>query len=194
MSRKLIHVPIVHNVFSEHNWEFDEEFLKEPIVAAYLKEMNTFWKDVEQDLLERKVDRIYQDAFCGEEELYQKYVEKRKDSRNYNCILTLEEQGAELMPTEKYELILANSYAYHHNLEIGMIDFKRELYIAKKVDETLLSGETGVLFLGVGHSKDIQSIFEILHPEIIVETRKEPKLIMNLVQLVDIEHNLKYGK
>lgn len=164
--------------------------MSNPVIVAYLQELNFFWDEVEEELKDRRIDKIYLDAFYGKEK-YQTYVEKKSRSRNFDYILKLEEKGAELMITEDIGLVKAALYVRLHEPDhIDLVDFEREQFIAQTVDETLLEKETGVLFLGVKH-KRIIDLFEALYSEIKLESREEPEKLDTLGRIVSLKYH--YG-
>lgn len=132
------------------------------------------WTNIGREIDKLDLDyahlRLYQDglACCGrEEEIVRDLAEI--GSRNYQLLLKLMAQGARLVGTESPELLLeeyelsrqtvlaasSTSARTHAQREASdRILEKRDSYIAKRIDETLLPGETGLVFLGLLHSLD----------------------------------------
>jgi len=124
--------------------------------------------------------RLYQDGLpvCGHEE---KIVADmaRAGSRNHGLLAELMERGATLMGTESPELLLEEYNLAQRTLSGQPAELeaasgeqqtegtevsgeaqaerhrallqRRDAYIARRIDETLRPGETGVLFLGMLH-------------------------------------------
>ena len=125
--------------------------------------------------------KIYQDGMVADGEVGQKIVEEgiKSGSKNYEIISKLLQKGAILVKTEDFKLVkeerdrlLAMTQAKSITLKlIALIKYKlvknrllikRDKFIAKRIDETLNQGETGIIFIGAYHNikkwlpKDIQ--------------------------------------
>jgi hypothetical protein len=174
--RRLIHIPIIHTsadlgslseavrahyskVCGRTAWS-----QREQIVSA-------LWADIRKNIndlhLEGPKTRIYQDGLplCGFEE---RIVRELADagSSNHQLILRLMERGAILMGTEDPRLLMEEYELQKQNLEHqagaafseeqwrrrtdGLLK-ARDTFIAKRIEATLLEGETGLLFLGALH-------------------------------------------
>ncbi len=129
--------------------------------------------------------RIFQDGLpvSGKEvEIVTKLAEK--GSRNHALILSLMKKGARIMGTESAELLL-EEYEFEKKLlaapnpqqdrrsDIARsqdLVKRRDEFIAHRIDEALLEGETGLLFLGALHSpehfldKDIEVVYPMGRP------------------------------
>jgi len=114
--------------------------------------------------------RLYQDGLpvCGKEIQIVKELAEA-GSRNHQLLLRLIEKGATLMGTESLELLmeeyaLAKGTALTPNFPkrttakasqkagLDLLLKRRDQFIAGRINETLISGETGILFLGMLHS------------------------------------------
>jgi len=130
-----------------------------------------FW-----DRIERTVDqvcpsfesmRIYQDGLpvCDKEmEIVTELA--RAGSRNHRLLLRLVENGATVMGTESLELLMEEYETAKRVLGVNDVSpmhpgdkslgasilARRDAFIANRINETLRSGETGMIFLGVLHS------------------------------------------
>ena len=174
--RRLIHIPIIHTsadlgslskfvrehyskIFGKTGWSQREEAVEE------------LWKDIGENLdalrLDARNTRIYQDGLpiCGFEERIVRELAKA-GSGNHQLILRWMDQGAVLMGTEDSQLLM-QEYEMHKRLLERQADMHsttedqrrqmdrllqaRDSYIAKRIDETLQDGETGLLFFGALH-------------------------------------------
>jgi hypothetical protein len=174
--RRIIHIPVIHTsadlgslsevvrahytkVCGRTGWN-----QREQIVRA-------LWTDIRKNLdalhLDGPKTRIYQDGLplCGFEE---RIVRELADagSSNHQLILRLLDQGAILMGTEDPQLLMEEYELQKQNLECkageeySRVQWKkradrlleaRDAFIAKRIEATLLEGETGLLFLGALH-------------------------------------------
>jgi len=132
--------------------------------------------------------RLYQDGLprCGREaEIVADLAQAA--SPNHQLLLSLMKRGATLMGTESPDLLLEEYRLVQQILaakdpgEAGRIEARhearsrsllaqRDQYIARRINETLRAGETGLLFLGMLHSldsrlaKDIRVTYPIRRP------------------------------
>ena len=188
--KKLIYVPIIHmsadlgsianHVDKRGIAVFGEEFWKK-----HREAVSGFWDSIVKYFtnLEVKDFKIYQDGMVADAEVGQKIVEEgvKSGSKNYEIIDDLLKKGAVLVKTEDFALVKEERdrivkitqaatttqklIAYlKYKLAKNRLLKKRDNYIAKRIDETLDCGETGILFLGAYHdiipklAKDIQVI------------------------------------
>lgn len=132
--------------------------------------------------------RLYQDGLprCGREAEIVAELAKT-GSPNHQLLLSLTERGATLMGTESPDLLLKEYQLVQEILAAGdpeeaariearhaarsrALLAQRDRYIARRINETLCTGETGLLFLGVLHSlnswltRDIRVTYPILRP------------------------------
>ena len=159
---------------------FGEEFWKK-----HRETISGFWDSIVKYFtnLEVKDFKIYQDGMVADAEVGQKIVDEgvKSGSKNYEIIDDLLKKGAVLVKTEDFALVKEERdrivkitqaatttqklIAYlKYKLAKNRLLKKRDNYIAKRIDETLGYGETGILFLGAYHdiipklAKDIQVI------------------------------------
>ena len=136
------------------------------------KTVVTFWDIIEKFFknLDAAGLKIYQDGLMADGELGQKIIEEgaRRGSKNHQIVLDLVKRGAEIRKTEDVVLLkeeysrilkLAQSkslwekttayigYRFHRD---KLMD-KRDLFIARTINETLKDRESGLLFIGVFH-------------------------------------------
>jgi len=142
-----------------------------------------FWNSIAAffDSLGVKGYKIYQDGLIANGEIGMRIVEEgvKEGSRNYQIISGLLKRGASLVRTEDLSLVKKEydslSKIVHPkspggkivaSLRYKLIQDKllkeRDNFIAKRINETLGDGETGILFIGAYHDilsklpKDIQ--------------------------------------
>ncbi|MFQ5915332.1 MAG: hypothetical protein ACE5JS_19350 [Nitrospinota bacterium] len=131
--------------------------------------------------------KIFQDGLSADGELGRRIIDEgaQKGSRNFQIVQRLMERGAEIRKAEdpallreEYEgltrLVRAGSAvgrlrAYlRYRLRKGRLLARRDKFIARRINETLRVGETGVLFLGAQHK-----VLPLLSPDIEVKELKE---------------------
>ena len=191
-SRTLIYIPIIHSqidlgAFGKSVRRVALEKFGE---AAWKRKVNLIeerWKETEKFIKKLSLDygkvRLYQDGLpvCGREaEIV--FELAKAGSWNYRLLFHLMEEGATVLGTEspellveEYELmkqILAEGNASQEDKNepqpkalSGSLLERRDQFIADRINSTLQSGETGILFLGMLHSlekklgKDVQVIY-----------------------------------
>ena len=174
--RQLIHVPIVH---SQTDLGPIEDRVRQAYIekggedawTASRKALADFWSTIEKAVdglqLDYRKVRLYQDGLplCGQEEQIVRDL-AAQGGTNYRILLRLAERGAVIEGTEdpdllrkEYELILtspaiggAGEVANGENAAVlrDLLE-RRDRFIAQRIDATLRSGETGILFLGALH-------------------------------------------
>lgn len=176
--KTLIYVPAIHSSADLGSLAKDvtkrgiaglgEDFWKE-----HIKTVDDFWDVVAQYFNSINVSgmRIYQDGMVADGEIGRKIVEEgiKAGSKNYKLVSRLLERGAILVKTEDFKLVkeerdrlltvtqaksigqrLASFMKY--KLTKSRLLGKRDDFIAKRIDETLAHGETGILFIGAYHN------------------------------------------
>ena len=167
--RTLVRFPIIHG--NEDMGKLDgavsktrteEDALKHQAVVKY------FWKTIEDAIKSFGLDfskvKIYQDSLpiCGKEvEIVDDTA--KTGSQNYLLLQSLRNKGATIMGTESPTLLLEEyelmQQVYNPNhgqkppsmeLAQSLLD-RRDEYISIRINETLLDGELGLLFLGLNH-------------------------------------------
>jgi hypothetical protein len=195
--RTLVYIPIVH---SEADMGDFKESVKQAAFQTIGKtgwrqnmiRIDQLWSKIAAVVLNLVLPyphvRLYQDALpvCGHEmDIVRELAEK--GSLNHRLLLDLTARGAVLMGTESAELLLAeytlqqdiltakNSRMVREekmNLQAAGDDLlrRRDAFIARRINETLQTDETGILFLGVLHdvgnalNGDIQQLYPIGRP------------------------------
>jgi hypothetical protein len=192
-ARKLIYIPIIHT-------QADMGTLRDDVKKASLKKLglsgwkrkialiDKFWTEVEKIIdglsLPLSRVRIYQDGLPVSGRESQIVAElARSGSRNHALLLRLVNAGATLTGTESLELLLEEYDHVKRTLGVkssavpvneksvsASILKRRDEFIGKRINETLLPGEVGIVFLGMLHSlepwlaKDIQLVYPIHSP------------------------------
>ena len=125
---------------------------------------------IDQLNLDYKKVRLYQDGLphCGQEEKIVREL-AQAGSRNHQILLRLMAKGAQITGTESPQLLLeeyelarqvlaALDSPLSKRLSAQQKEFsqalleKRDRFIARRIDESLRAGETGLVFLGMLHS------------------------------------------
>lgn len=195
--RTLLYIPIVHSQsdmgsFSESIRKITLQKLGARVWHRKVKEIDRFWATVEDTLhrlpLIYEQTRLYEDGIpvCGRElDIVKELAEK--GSLNHQLLVRLIEKGATIMGTESPELLIEEYQLTHLMLESGdlgeanrievmqkgardLLLAKRDAFIAARIDQTLLAGETGILFMGMLHNlagclpADIQVCYPLQRP------------------------------
>jgi hypothetical protein len=201
--RTLLYVPIIHT--SADLGSIAKEVtrrgitdLGEEVWERHTETVKGFWDAISHYFSSIDVSgmKIYQDGMIVAGEMGQKIVEEtaKTGSRNHELILNLLKRKAILVKTEVFKLVkeerdrlLAITQAksitqkiiafIRYKLIKNRLINKRDDFIAKRIDETLNNGETGIIFIGAYHNikkrlpKSIQ-ITEIKDTEKIREYQK----------------------
>ncbi len=179
--RQLIYVPVIHSeadmgtVAEPHKKEFTDQF-GVCVWNEHIKAVDEMWEGIRKRLSKLDVDRskvrVYQDGLplCGREMHIVRDV-AAQGSQNHRLVLSLVERGASLEGTEDVQLLL-EEYRYIQAIteerepaekrgKAKSLSIKRKLllrrrdrFIARRIDETLKEGETGILFAGMAHQVD----------------------------------------
>jgi len=177
-ARKLVHFSIVHSEqemgrFAPCVKRLQIQRFGPSVPVRKAQALRQFWHRAERSLASldpsRERVRLYQDGLpvCGRE---REIVEDlaRKGSLNHRLLLKLIERGAVLMGTESPGLLELEYRLAEASLEgkkgkgpegADLPDpedllKRRDAFIARRINNTLLPGETGAVFLGALHSLD----------------------------------------
>lgn len=195
--RTLIYIPIIHTQADMGALSGPIERLKIKRLGRKGWERNVnlvaqLWSEIEQAIeslvLSYERVRVYQDGLpvCGREAEIVAELAKG-GSRNHRLLLRLKEKGATIMGTESSELLVEEYQLVKDVLASGKPEVatrgearrkalrysllkRRDQFIARRVNGTLLTGETGLIFLGMLHSlgpwldKDIRVVYPIHQP------------------------------
>ena len=176
--RTLIYVPIIHT--SADLGSLAEEVTKRGIRdlgsniwSKHEETVLRFWDVIIKyfDSIEVSGFKLYQDGMPAEGEVGRKIVEEgvKSGSKNYEVIASLLQKGAILVKTEEFNLVkeehnmllritraktVVNRFAglIRYKLAKNNLLNKRDEFIAKRIDETLKEGETGIIFIGAYHN------------------------------------------
>ena len=132
-----------------------------------------FWSYVEEKLqvFVGKVQRIYRDEVCQSGERGLAYLSSA-DSENFLIVRKLVENGAVFEATED-SLLVAESKSWLDMVKQNPVDTmplelyqetvrERDGYVTRRIDETLLDEETGVLFLKPGREINLNERVKII--------------------------------
>jgi hypothetical protein len=177
--RGLICVPIIHTqadmgALNEPIQRLKVKKLGKTIWQRNLELVNNFWTEIEQATENLALPcgrvRLYQDGLpvCGREsEIVADLAQA--GSRNHQLLLKLKQKGAVLMGTESAELLVeeyqlakqvlaeemsrgsARRAAQGKTLQDSLLK-RRDQFIGRRISQTLLPGETGLLFVGMLHA------------------------------------------
>ncbi len=195
--RTLIYIPIIHTQADMGALSEPIQRLKVKRLGRRGWERNVSLVDKLWDQIEQAIEslvlpyervRVYQDGLpvCGREAEIVAELAKA-GSRNHRLLLRLGEKGARIMGTESSELLVEEYQLVKEVFASGKPEVgtqgearrkalrdsllkRRDQYIARRVNGTLLTGETGLIFLGMLHSvglwldKDIRVVYPIHRP------------------------------
>ena len=178
-SRELIWVPILHTQadmgsLSESLRSLYSKRLGKGEWERHVEGVADMWRGIQDKIEQLDLDyralRLYQDGLptCGHEgEIVRDLA--RAGSQNHRLLISLMDKGAVLTGTESADLLLeeyklvqemlgsfqsgapGNPDEIQRNRRKALLK-ERDRYIAGRIDETLLQGETGLIFLGLLHS------------------------------------------
>ena len=176
--RTVIYVPVIHTSADLGSLAKDVAKrgitdLGEDVWSKYRAAVEKFWDAISDyfDPIDVSGMKIYQDGMVAGGEIGQRIVEEgvRSGSRNYKLVAGLLKRGAVLVKTEDYNLVkeerdrmvaITQAKSTVHKLfefikyklaKDGILN-KRDRFIAKRIDETLSHGETGIIFIGAYHN------------------------------------------
>jgi len=195
VERQLIWAPVIHtesdmgSIRQRVRILFKEKW-GEQGWQRHVRAVEQIWNHIWCQVLQLDLDysrlRLYQDGLpvCGREiEIVEELA--RAGSQNHLLLVELMKKGARLMGTESPELLLDEYKLIHGMLEMSQSQNAdlmrrrfadasqallqmRDRFVAQRIEQTLLAGETGLIFLGVSHAID-----EFLPADIDVVTLNE---------------------
>ncbi len=179
--RRLIHIPIIHTAadlgsLSEHVRAHYAKICGPTAWRQREQLVRAIWNDIQRNLddlhLEYQTTRIYQDGLpiSGFEERIVREL-AQAGSSNHQLVLRLVDRGATLMGTEDPGLLVEEYEMQKRRLAQAApgdsarepatgerppeaILQARDAFISKRIADTLLADETGLLFLGALHRLD----------------------------------------
>jgi len=173
--RKLIYVPIVHSEvdFGSLTHNLRKRYIDRFGLSVWrqrVKGVDALWQEIRTKVIALEIDfhkiKVYQDGLpvCGRElEIVQDLA--RQGSKNHQLLVELAERGATIMGTEDAQLLVEEYLRLRDGLDADSetgdrvtpgedLLHRRDLYVAKRIRETLRDGETGILFIGLLHEVD----------------------------------------
>ncbi|MBI5886768.1 MAG: hypothetical protein HZB85_09355 [Deltaproteobacteria bacterium] len=175
--RKLLYCPIIH--MSADLGSLTHEVTKrgtaglgEDLWKRHQKTIRGFWQAMEAyfDSTPASGFKVYQDGMAADGEMGQKIIEEgvKNGSKNFEIVSSLIKRGAVLVRTEDFNLlkleldrlikiskaktVIKKLAAYlEYILTKNSLLRRRDEFIARRINETLEDGETGVLFVGAYH-------------------------------------------
>ena len=196
--RKLIYVPIVHSEvdFGSLTHNLRKRYIDRFGLSVWrqrVKGVDALWQEIRTKVMALEIDfhkiKVYQDGLpvCGRElEIVQDLA--RQGSKNHQLLVELAERGATIMGTEDAQLLVEEYLRLRDGLDADSetgdrvtsgedLLHRRDLYVAKRIRETLRDGETGILFIGLLHEVDekLCQDMEISYPLREGEETKEDK-------------------
>jgi len=191
--RKLIYIPVIHSgsdmgsIADGINKKGTSELGREAW-QAHIKTVEQYWDLIadycERPELDKGALKIYQDSMVTDGEIASKIIEDnlKMGSRNYRIISKLISKGAEIVKTEDFSLVKKEQKLF----KLLIIKYKRktlmkkrDAFITASIDETLLPGETGLLFLGAYHNilNKLPADIEVIQVKEISKVRQYQKLL-----------------
>jgi len=188
-NRTLLYFPVIHTqadmgALGESLERIKVSTLGTRRLTKNAMRVDKMWQEIEETvesltIVPGKV-RVYQDglAVCGHERQIVSDL-AQAGSRNHKLLLQLESRGAIVMGTESPELLveeyrlattslasLTASGARRHQQASAALLEKRDRDISRRIDTTLLTSETGILFLGMLHNvqRYLPVDIEVLYP------------------------------
>lgn len=210
--RTLIYVPVIHlsadlgslagDITQRGISDLGEDFWKK-----HQKTVEDFWDVISKyfDSIDVSGIKIYQDGMIAEGEVGEKIVEEGRSngSKNYELVSKLLKKGAILVRTENFHLVkeecdmlraITRSKSIFQKL-LGFMRYKlvktrllnqRDQFIAQRINETLSSKETGILFIGASHG-----VKDLIAQDIQIREVKEAEKVMEYQQLLPFYHKHK---
>jgi len=203
--RTLIYVPVIHTSADLGSIAGDVTKrgiagVGEEIWARHGNTVDGFWDAISKYFGSVDVTgmKIYQDGMVADGEVGRRIVEDTANagSKNYQLVAKLLERGAVLVKTEDFKLVKREYYMLlgvtlaktvvqkiialiRYKLVKGILLKKRDAFIAARIDETLGSGEKGILFIGAIHN-----VKEKLHNSIHVREIKDQEKVRKYQNLL----------
>lgn len=173
--RQLIYVPIVHSEvdFGSLTHDLRKRYIDRFGLSGWrqrIRGVDALWQEIRTKVMAMEIEfhklKIYQDGLpvCGRElEIVEDLA--RQGSKNYQLLVELAERGAMIMGTEDAQLLVEEYLRLRDGLDADSetgnrvtpgedLLHRRDLYVAKRIRETLRNGETGILFMGLLHRVD----------------------------------------
>jgi hypothetical protein len=212
-ARTLIYIPILHTSadlgsMSKEVTERGVATVGEEAWAQHRETVAGFWHSVWEycDGIDATGVKIYQDGMVAQGDLGRRIVEDtaKAGSLNYQLVAKLLDRGASLVKTEdlslvkqEYDRLVAMTRAKSmrakllalakYKLAKTSLLAKRDAFIAARIDETLESGQTGILFIGALHEVAVAADIRVEEVKDRHKVREYQKLL-----LVHSKHPLEF--
>lgn len=179
--RKLIYVPLVHaeadlgSLADRVRQEYGSAW------AVHASQVQRYWEEVGDALLRLHLEwdkvKIYHDSLVTEGDQGKRMVRElaARGSPDFALVDRLLARGARLVQTEDVALLLeeyrlVKSRGRANQAELARVLRERDVYVARRIDETLGAEEVGILFMGVLHG-----VVDLLPPDIQVTVLPRPR-------------------
>ncbi|MBI5643530.1 MAG: hypothetical protein HY954_08660 [Deltaproteobacteria bacterium] len=176
--RNLVYVPVIHMAadigsLAEKAVERAILSIGEDVWKRHTETVFGFWSSIADyfDSFEAYGVKIFQDGMVADGELGKKIIEEgmKAGSVNFRVLSGLLQRGAVLVRTEEFKLLkeerdrlvelgkaqtkMERLKAYlKYRIVKGRLLKKRDAFMARRINEVLKEGETGVLFIGAEHN------------------------------------------
>jgi hypothetical protein len=203
--RTLLYVPIIHTnadlgSLSKEVAEHGIASLGEEVWERHQQIVAGFWRSVRDafDGIDVTRMKIYQDGMVADGDIGRRIAEDTAGagSLNYQLVLELLDRGASLVKTEdfglvkrEYDRLIAMTQArsigsklmavVRYKIAKGTLLKKRDAFIARRINETLESEETGILFIGALHD-----VVQWLAADIRIEEVKDRRRVWEYQRLL----------
>lgn len=180
--RCLVIIPIVHTPADWGELRDKVPVIGEDQEAAITRYWTGIYRYIEDLSMQFKL-RVYQDSLPNlPDEQISKFIEGVQTA-NFVLLCMLKERGAIVMGTEdpflvkeevdNLRVVLTADKAsgeearYHYMKQSALILEQRDDYIARRIDQTLQDGETGLLLIGADHAvgRHLESRMQVVEPE-----------------------------
>ncbi len=190
--KKLLYVPVIH--MSADLGSLAHEAAKrgmaglgEDLWKRHQETIRGFWQALEVyfNSIEVAGFKVYQDGMAADGEMGKKIIEEgvKSGSKNFEIVSSLLKRGASLVRTEDFILLKLEldrflkisraktvirkfaAYLEYRLTKNGLLR-KRDEFIARRINETLKDGETGILFVGAYHDVNCWLASDIMVKEV----------------------------
>lgn len=175
--KKLLYCPIIHmsadlGSLAHEATKRGMAALGEDLWKKHQETIRGFWQTMEDYLNSIEVSgfKVYQDGMAADGEMGKKIIEEgvKSGSKNFEIVSSLLKRGAILVRTEDFNLLKLEldrlvkiskaggvirklaAYIEYMWTKKGLLR-SRDEFIARRINETLKDGETGILFVGAYH-------------------------------------------
>lgn len=181
--RYLYHIPIIHSV--EDMGSFGQTLT---LGEDYKRVVDRYWlairKFIENLTSEKPNLKVYQDGLANSQQWLVDQIIQETQSPNFELLRDLRQKGAVILGTEDPGFLheefsylqkifsaptnpLRNAALLEYIKVSALLLDNRDDYIAERINQTLLPGEWGILFIGAMHdvSRRLKSIMRVIEPE-----------------------------